>query len=103
MINKTPRDDAALEAVRQVVRPGTTSSLKQTICACLLIIAARRRRAVSVVAISVAVATVHYWHVLASLLGHLVRLRRSANKRLGCAWQIGQGDKLWLRDETPST
>jgi hypothetical protein len=58
-------NDAALEAVRRAIPSGTNGSVKQTLCACLLMLAARRRVAAPVVWFALG----HYW--LAML--HLVR------------------------------
>lgn len=62
-------DDAALVAIRQIVRPDTVRSFKKTILACLLIWTIQRsrtprRRVVISLALLVSVVLVagHYWH-----------------------------------------
>ncbi len=87
MIDDAPQDgDAALEAVRRAVRTKTNQSFKETFNSCLLICAVGRlirarsqgnarskRKIVSLATLAAGVgATIHYWHGLSALLGHLV-------------------------------
>jgi hypothetical protein len=58
-------DDAALEVIRRAIPEGTNRSVKETLCACLLMLAARRRLAVPVAS---AFALGHYWYLVSLLL-----------------------------------
>lgn len=79
-------EDPELEAVRRAITPGTTRLIKRTLCACLLIRAARHsagppaqvmrscawRRAGITLPVTAAVLVVtHWWHVLVLIIGHI--------------------------------
>jgi hypothetical protein len=57
-------NDAALEAVRRAIPSGTNRSVKQTLCACLLMLAARRR----IAAPAAWFALGHYCHAMLHLV-----------------------------------
>jgi hypothetical protein len=83
-------EDPELEAIRRAITPGTTRSFKRTLCAYLLIRAARRStgrqadggptsiRRWSRIAISAGavLAATHWSHVITLTLGHIWRLGR---------------------------
>jgi hypothetical protein len=65
-------DDPERAAVLRAIRDDTTRSVKQTLLACLLLIAIRRRQRVTVAWSAALGATVaHYWGDLTSLVAHL--------------------------------
>jgi hypothetical protein len=81
-------DDPELEAVRRAITPGTTQSIKRTLCAYLLIRAVRHREGtatdsgsslgrwrtkIALAATPVALAITHWWHVIAPMLDHIGR------------------------------
>jgi len=78
-MDEVPQDDAAREALRLAIQEDTNRSFKRTFNSCLLIWAAKpasagdgRHRLVTVATVSAAVAIAHYWHMIATFVGHLV-------------------------------
>lgn len=84
-------EDPEFEAVRRAIAPGTTKSIKRTLCACMLIRAARRpststgnersllqrrTKVALATATPAAIAAVHWWPAISSMLHHIGLLCR---------------------------